>query len=71
VKFFTVYIDRDVRIEATGDGQAVELARRLHDGVDRLIAELDGAAECSYARSTCHRGIANKMLLDEERGEVE
>jgi hypothetical protein len=44
VKFFTVYIDRDVRIEATGDGQAVELARRLHDGVDRLIAELDGAA---------------------------
>jgi hypothetical protein len=64
---FTIYIDRDMPVECENDRSAVELARRVHERVDELLAELAPDATCSYARSTCHRGTANKMIFDEER----
>lgn len=69
MRFFTVYIDRDVRVEAKGDAEAVALAKRLHAAVDRVIE--DAGAECRYARSACQRGTHNKIIFDEERGEEE
>jgi hypothetical protein len=69
VKFFTVTIDRDLRIEAKGDAGAVELAGKLIAAVDRVIEEHGG--DCHFAVSGCQRGTRGKILLEEHRGEEE
>lgn len=64
---FTIYVDRDIPIAAKNDSEAARIALALHEAVDAAIAAHAGSAERGYARTTCHRGIANKMVFDRER----
>jgi hypothetical protein len=66
---FTAYIQRDIPITAPNDRDAELVARRIHEAVDQAIEEVVDGVVCLYARSTCHRGLRNKVIFDRERDE--
>jgi hypothetical protein len=66
VRRFTVQIIREVTLEVGGDAKAVELTGALRTGVDELLGRLMPEAERGYGRSACQRGVAGKVIFDEE-----
>jgi hypothetical protein len=72
---FTLFLERDVELEARTDRDAAALAAAIDLAVDRAIdrhAAGDGdaaATEVIYRHSTCHRGRHNKRVYEHQEGE--
>lgn len=70
MKRYTVYVERDVAIEAMNDREAAQIADYFHSTLDATVKGLRSTVELVASHTTCHRGEANKMVYDSQDEDV-
>lgn len=64
---FSLFLSRDLKIEAPTDEKAAEIAQQIDEALDRILDF--HAATTDYTLTAAHRGTRGKCVYEREEGE--